>query len=514
MKGKKLFEEMGNVREDFVQDTAESLYGEKGRGRKTPGKHRNIYRVAAAAAILLLVAGIGMGVRGKLFNHGERDKLAFVSDNSETEKTQSKGGEESKNNDKSDKEQLEEGGETKNYQVQAVKYPKEMDSLEEKWKLSDAYLKNLKPFYQQTMGDILTGSNGDNVAYSPINLYLCMAMLTEMTSGQTQAQLLDALGQTSLDEVREQSQNIWYNVYEDNAISKCILGDSIWLNEDIPYDKDVLKILADNYYASTYQGQMGTKSMDKTVQDWINNMTGNALKEQANELKTSADTVLMLLSSALFYDQWSTKFAKENTKEGTFYNADGSTVKCDFMNRTNDSSFYKKEGFLAVRLGFENGKCMCIFLPNEGVTVEEMLQKDMKEILHISSDRTYEEAVWGEVTLHLPKFQITTSHLDLIPTMKNMGITELFDAGADFEKLLGKGQSDLLYVSKAEQSTRVAVDENGCSVASFTEVALKEGAAMTTEKCTINCNRPFLFVISDRYNGIPVFTGVVNEMGE
>ena len=130
----------------------------------------------------------------------------------------------------------------------------------------NAFLKNLLPFYKQTMLHTLLDDKKQNMAYSPINLYLCMAMLSEMTDGQTRQQLFDALGQDSPEDVRKQSQRIWNSIYSGSRISKCILADSVWLRDDIPYDKDVLKILADNYYTSVYQGKMGTKSMDQEVQ--------------------------------------------------------------------------------------------------------------------------------------------------------------------------------------------------------------------------------------------------------
>ena len=299
----------------------------------------------------------------------------------------------------------------------------------------------------------------------------------------------------------------------DGKIAKCLLGDSIWLNQNIPYEKDVLKSLADNYYTETFQGQMGLE-MERRIQNWINHMTGNKLKEEAGEIKTDVMTVFVLLSTAYFYDQWVTPFQESDTKEDTFTNADGKKVSCDFMNSQRFDSAYRTERFQAASLGFENGNSMLLVLPEENVTVEDLLKEDMDEILHLSVDYG-DKFSYGEVTLSLPKFEIS-SNLDLIPIMKNMGVTDLFELeDADFTKLLGeKSKEDYpVYVDKVQQASKAAVDENGCSVASFTEVELRSGSAMPTEKFVINCDHPFLFIISN-YDGIPVFAGVVNQMGE
>lgn len=394
-------------------------------------------------------------------------------------------------------------------QLQKVAYPAKKEEQE----LDSAYLANLKAFYQNSIRDTLTSKKGENCVYSPVNLYLCMAMLTEMTDGKTKKQLMDALGQTDTEKVREQSRKIWENVYEDGKIAKCLLGDSIWLNQNIPYEKDVLKSLADNYYTETFQGQMGP-GMDKRIQNWINHMTGSKLKEEAGGIKTDAMTVFVLLSTAYFYDQWVTPFQESDTKEDTFTNADGKKVSCDFMNSQRFDSAYRTERFQAASLGFENGNSMLLVLPEENVTVEDLLKEDMDEILHLSADYG-DKFTYGEVVLSLPKFEISSS-LDLIPIMKNMGVTDLFQVeDADFTKLLGvKSREDYpVFVSKVQQASKAAVDENGCSVASFTEVELRSGSAMPTEKFVINCDHPFLFIISN-YDGIPVFAGVVNQMGE
>lgn len=485
--------------------------------KKTGKRQRSrVFRFTAVAVIVMLLAGAA----GILWNSG-KSTMHLQEPDSRVDIKKEMGKEPSgdKTDERSDlNHKKEESGKYQTECLQNVKYPGERELMQGKNREPDsAFLKNLKPFYQQTMRYTLMNDKKENMAYSPINLYLCMAMLSEMTDGQTKQQLLDALGQESLADVRRQSQRMWNSIYSGSNLSKCILADSIWLREDIPYDKDVLKVLADYYYASAHQGEMGTESMDRAIQEWINSMTGNRLKKQAERLETHEDTVLMLLSTADFYDQWADagKFPEENTKKDVFYNADGKKVTCDFMNQVMHSHVYQEKRFSSVSLGLESGKTMNIFLPEEGVDIEDMLENDMQKILHISSDMDGEGAEFGEVTLSLPKFEITTEKLDFIPVMKSMGIEDLFDSvKGNFRKLLGEGDNQPpVYVDKVEQATKVAVDENGCSVASYTVVEMREGAAMVNhKKYTINCNRPFLFVINNEYDRIPIFAGVVYQM--
>ena len=66
------------------------------------------------------------------------------------------------------------------YQVTSVSYPKPVDPMsDENWRPNSAYLKSLKDFYTNTFQGTLVNEAGESVVCSPINLYLCMAMLTD-----------------------------------------------------------------------------------------------------------------------------------------------------------------------------------------------------------------------------------------------------------------------------------------------------------------------------------------------
>lgn len=55
------------------------------------------------------------------------------------------------------------------------------------------------------------------------------------------------------------------------------------------------------------------------------------------------------------------------------------------------------------------------------------------------------------------------------------------------------------------------VDEKGCSVASYTQVAMTKSMALADMKKEMKCNRPFLVVVSNE-KGLPLFVGAVNRI--
>ena len=66
-------------------------------------------------------------------------------------------------------------------------------------------------------------------------------------------------------------------------------------------------------------------------------------------------------------------------------------------------------------------------------------------------------------------------------------------------------------MSKARQAGAVKVDENGCSVASYTEIAITESMMIPDIQMTMKCNRPFIIIVSDE-KGIPLFVGAVSRI--
>ena len=90
-----------------------------------------------------------------------------------------------------------------------------------------------------------------------------------------------------------------------------------------------------------------------------------------------------------------------------------------------------------------------------------------------------------------------------------MGVTDLFTQGtADFS---GSVSGDYpVWITAVNQATRVAIDEEGVTAASYIEIP-GAGAAMPPEEIIdFILDRPFLFVITNRYD-LPLFAGAVNQ---
>ena len=148
---------------------------------------------------------------------------------------------------------------------------------QEKQRRDSAYADGLAPFLTSSMEVFLSGAGEENRVYSPLNVYMALAMLAEVTGGESRAQVLNLLGSDSLESLRSQASDLWNDHYCDDGATTSILASSLWLDEGISYNQDTLHTLADTYYASTFQGQMGDGAYTRALRDWLNEQTGGLL---------------------------------------------------------------------------------------------------------------------------------------------------------------------------------------------------------------------------------------------
>lgn len=344
----------------------------------------------------------------------------------------------------------------------------------------------------------------DNRIYSPVSLWFALAMLAETTGGETRRQVLDALGASDLEQLRDWADILWHTLYQDDGTATTLLGNSIWLNENVTFHQDVLENLAEHYYASSYQVPMGTDEADQALADWVAEQTKGLIGADGKVLETTSDTLNVLASTLYFQAGWSDEFNDRLTEEDIFTSADGTETRIDFMHTTRDGSFLRQNGYQAASLGTKGGT-MTFVLPDEGVTPADLL-KDPDFLTEVTQ---FEDEIYGEVQWSVPKFDVD-SELDLKPTLEGLGITDVFDAdAADFTPLT---DIDPVWLDQAKQIARVKVDEKGVEAAAVTLMA-NAGASAPPEDpkiCVMDLNRPFLFIIRD--GSAILFVGVVEQV--
>ena len=370
--------------------------------------------------------------------------------------------------------------------------------------------KAMKAFYKKTLAQVLGASkaagsdSGKNAVYSPINVYLALAMLAETTDGNSRQQLLDLLGEKSISSLRKRVQNLFIANYQDDGECTSLLANSLWMNEALKYNQKTLETLAKKHYAYSFAGKPGSKEMNKALQGWINEQTHDLLKDQAASLELDPSTVLALVSTIYYKAAWSEVFDKGATDQKTFHVPTGDK-KVDMMHLVESFPYYTGKNFEAVALPLRNSGSMWFFLPKKGVTPAK-LASDAEVLSLLTDTENYKDFSFPQVTLSLPKMDVV-SDTDLIKDLKKLGVTDIFGSGGNFSPLMEDAAK--IFVSQIEHAARVKTDEDGVEAAAFTAIVLSK-AALPTQRVTFTVDRPYYFAITG-YTGDLLFTGVVND---
>ncbi len=366
------------------------------------------------------------------------------------------------------------------------------------------YQEGLEDFLTRSAEEFLTAKPGENLVYSPLNVYMALAMLAETTDGESRSQILTLLGSGSLDALRSQAGDLWNDNYRQDGATTSVLASSLWLDRDISYKQDAMNALAEHYYAASFQGEMGSSEYNQLLQSWLNEQTGGLLEEQASQIEMDPETVLALAATIYFKSKWSDEFGESRTEPGVFHAASGD-VTADFMHQSQPQNYYWAESFSAIARSLESGGQMWLILPDEGVSPETLLQ-DGDAMAFLLKNGDWENRKHLTVNQSIPKFDVT-SQLDLKQGLQNLGITEVFGENADFSPMLEN--ADGVSLSRIQHDARVTIDEEGVTAAAYT-VMMMAGATMPpADEVDFTLDRPFVFAITGR-SGLPLFLGVVN----
>ncbi len=374
---------------------------------------------------------------------------------------------------------------------------------------------SITDFAGKVSGEVLSGTDRTNRVWSPINAYISLAMMAELTGGETQEQVLDVLGVNDTEELRRRISAVWEEIYEDNGKEISVLANSLWLDKDVGYVQETMDILARDYYASVYMGDLGSAQTNRDITNWMRNQTGGMLKERTGTVQLDpGDQVMTVASTIYFQSKWADEFNKSSNTHEIFHGVAGD-VACTFMNKKEyHMNYYWGKDYGAVQMFLENGSYMWFILPDEGKNVDDVLANDeymrmiTQQYLYTEED---ENRKWMKVNLAVPQFDVSAG-VDVKQGLQSIGLTHMFDPTvSDFSPAVSLSEDFPVspYVASIHQDTRVRIDEKGVAAASYIEIIGAGAAEPPDEIIDFILDRPFVFAVTK--SQIPLFVGTVNK---
>lgn len=385
------------------------------------------------------------------------------------------------------------------------------DARNEISKSAEAFQGDYVGFFTKSSSTILD-TKEDVSIYSPMTMYHALSILAEATNGETQTQVLSLLENNSIEENRSNGKLMWQANYSADGAFNSNVANSLWLNESVPFMQITVDEIAKNYYADVYQGEMGSDELNTQVKDWLNRQTKDQLQQAINDVETDSSTLMTIFSTMYLQAKWHTEFWEENTMPRIFhgYKKD---AEIDFMNSSDNDIYFFSDDFGAIQKPLESGGSMWFILPDEDKAVDDVLKSE--DLYQLTSAKWDELNAWENrkdllVNLAIPKFDVSNS-MELNEQLQSLGMVDAFNPDkADFSKLI-EDDEQLAFLSAVNQANRVAIDEEGVTAASFTEMQTAGAAMPIEDEIDFVLDRPFIFVI----NGItdfPLFIGVINQL--
>jgi len=369
--------------------------------------------------------------------------------------------------------------------------------------VDEAFVEAVKEFSFSTASKILAGADG-NKNYSPVSLYMALAMAAYGAGGDTQTQMLKLLGAQNMggEWLYDQTGRMFRLLYTDNEYGKLRLANSVWADESFDVSEKFAAGAAGRFYASVYKLAFSEPSTGKIMGNWVGANTGGTI---VPEIKPDQNAVLAIMNTIWLRDEWIDPFDKSQDTDGVFHAASGQDSNCVYMNRTFTATASKKgKNYLSAGLALKNFGQMTFILPDEGVSPDDILSdpQALRDALDTDADR------YGQVVWQIPKFSFDCG-MQLADTLKALGVTDAFDsAKADFSAI-GEG----LTVSSVDQDTHIAVNEDGVEASSFTSIMMEGAGIGQDETSRMILDRPFIYAITSG-GGALLFVGVVNDAAE
>ncbi len=119
----------------------------------------------------------------------------------------------------------------------------------------------------------------------------------------------------------------------------------------------------------------------------------------------------------------------------------------------------------------------------------------------------YDSASYDQVFVNMPEFN-GEFRTDLTELLKDMGINKIFSSEADFSPL----SSEVLRADSIVHKARIEVDRKGTKAAAATAMFLVAGCAPMSNPKVVRLDRPFIYAIMHNETGLPVFTGITNQI--
>lgn len=342
----------------------------------------------------------------------------------------------------------------------------------------------------------------ENTLISPLSVMNALVMTANGANGETLSQMGNLFG-ADIDSLCSYLSDYQSSIPSDKKY-QFHNANSIWIKNDNNFtvNQDFIKTNQDLFNAEIFQADFDQSTL-KSINKWVSKNTDKLIPEILDRIPE--DAVMYLVNALAFDAEWQTIYKETQIHDGVFTKEDDTEQQVKMM-YCEENAYLQDErarGFLKYYA--DSKYAFAALLPDEGISLTDYVNSLTGERLH----RLLTDAAHVTVNTAIPKFR-TGYSVEMSDILKSMGLTDAFDEYlADFTGI-GSYHGGNLSVSRVLHKTYLALDEKGTKAGAATVVEMKaESAMMEQEIKTVHLDRPFLYMIIDCEENLPIFMGTV-----
>ena len=356
----------------------------------------------------------------------------------------------------------------------------------------------------RSLGDAAVGSN---LVISPQTLVNLLTMILPGAQGRTAMEMSDALGYAGLSASAAAGAlgklNATARADANQGSNTLDESSDVWTASGLKLAQSYLATLDGAFGAGVHQTDFAAdpRGSAQAIDNLVSQETHGYIPQLFSPDSLDATTRLVLTAAVYLNAAWAAPFDPNETSPSAFHPAEGSPTQLSMMNRIGEYDYASGSGWQLVELPYSGGKtAMDILLPGPGSGSLAALRDGLSAT---SLNSMLGSMTRQNVTLTIPKFTTAWSPSDLISTLTQLGLGDLF-ANADLTGMTADHEQ--LGVSQFVEKAYVAVGEKGTVAAAAAGGAISTSARVATG-VTFDADHPFLYLVRDLSTGQILFAG-------
>ena len=366
----------------------------------------------------------------------------------------------------------------------------------------------------------------ENKFISPYSLDSAFGMVYTGAKGETAEEIRKVLGMPAEAADADSFFFLMSDQYR-NAVDAAVLAsNSVWVDRRLTdlIRPDYRKTIETFYGGAFYVEDFSRKAaVAKKVNALVDRNTKGMIKDIITPDDLTERTRMILLNTLFFEAKWMYPFEVGATRPTPFYMFGGGTKRVQMMYQKNLFDYYAcgEDNVHAVVLPYENDRFELVALmPIEaGLDAGQAAMKSILAKIGDKLDSWLSDPSPFETRLWLPKVDLTDS-IRLQDPLKNLGMPSAFSPfTADFSGMFDyskqPGGEERFYIEKVIHKTALKMDEFSTKAAAATAViAAFGGMPLPQPENVFRADRPFLVLIRDKWTGLILFMGRINDPGD